>query len=95
MLGSVITFVLLKIVAHNANALLVVDESAFWLNLLEQASNLKVGVIVLRVELANMPEQLQCLVLVLWGTRLTSLYLSQESYSFVTVFVPGAGKDVV
>ena len=95
MLASAITFILLKIVAHNTDALLVVDESALGLNLLEQAGNLKVGVIVLRVKLANVPEQLQCLILVLWRARLTSLYLSQESYSFVTVFVPGAGKDVV
>ena len=76
-----------EVVAHDGDALLVVNKGTFWLILLEKSRDFKIGVVIVRVELADLTEQLQSFLLVGRGPRLASFDLGQQANGLVAVLV--------
>ena len=58
--------------------------------MLEERRDFKIGVIVMRIELADLTEQLQSFLLVGGGARLACLDLCQQADSFIAVLETSA-----
>ena len=74
-------------VTNDPNSLLIMDQSAFRLNLLEKRRDLKVSIEVLRIQLEHVTEQLERFVQVLWLLDLPRFDLSEQAYGLVAVFI--------
>ena len=81
---------LCQVVSHNFDTLLVVEKGALWLSLLEEGRDFKIGVVIMWVQLADLPEQLKCFLLVGGCARLAGFDLGQQSDGFIAVLEPSA-----
>lgn len=76
--------------AHNFDSMFVVDQSSSRLTFFKKTGDLKISIIVKRIELTNVLEKLQCLVLILWSSGLTSFDLGEQPNGFVAILIAGA-----
>ena len=82
-------------ITDDPNSLLIMDQSAFRLDLLKKRRDLKVGIEVLWIQLKHVTEQFKCFVQVLWLLDLPSFNLSEQADGLIAVFVPGTRQHSV
>ena len=82
-------------VTNDPDALLIMNESAFRLDLLKKRRDFKIGIEILWIQLKDVTEQLECFVQVLWLLNLPSFDLSEQADGLIAVFIPGTRQHGV